>query len=136
MTNNYQHGAACYIDGCHKSVFGAGLCSTHYQRKRRTGSTDDPVIQSHLPCTLAGCETNRFANGLCQKHYQAKQRYGDPLIQKGGNRSEGPCRIKDCQKPARIKQLCMNHYANFKYHRSTGRFATPEAYIQTRNDAE
>jgi len=33
--------AVCSISGCSKPVFAACLCSTHYGRLRRTGTTDD-----------------------------------------------------------------------------------------------
>jgi len=32
----------CKVDGCEKSVFGLGLCSMHYSRNRRYGTTDAP----------------------------------------------------------------------------------------------
>lgn len=31
----------CYVDGCNRDVWAAGLCSRHYERKRKTGTTDD-----------------------------------------------------------------------------------------------
>jgi hypothetical protein len=30
----------CLVEGCSKPIKAAGLCGTHYQRKRRTGSAD------------------------------------------------------------------------------------------------
>lgn len=43
-------------------------CHMHYNRLRRTGTTDDPVI--NLVCTdPEGCENPHFAKGLCTKHY-------------------------------------------------------------------
>jgi hypothetical protein len=36
----------CTIEGCNKKVFGKGLCSKHYTRQRRHGSTDKPLTKS------------------------------------------------------------------------------------------
>jgi len=33
--------AQCSVDGCDRTVFAAGMCSRHYMRRLRTGTTDD-----------------------------------------------------------------------------------------------
>lgn len=38
----------CSVGLCKNQASGAGLCHTHYQRQRRTGSTDAPPAPKHL----------------------------------------------------------------------------------------
>jgi hypothetical protein len=41
--------ACCSVDGCENGVFATGMCSKHYNRKRKTGTTDNgPRARSSL----------------------------------------------------------------------------------------
>lgn len=41
--------AGCSVEDCKNGVFAAGMCSKHYNRKRKTGTTDDgPRARSSL----------------------------------------------------------------------------------------
>jgi hypothetical protein len=61
----------CTIEGCTKTYEARGLCSMHYQRARKHGSTDLPS-RKKTPrlCTVAGCTQPHIAKGLCGRHYQ------------------------------------------------------------------
>lgn len=133
MSKDYQHDAACHVDGCHKDIFGAGLCSTHYQRKRRTGTTDGRVVLSTLTCTVDGCSKNRISIGLCRQHYLAKKRHGDPTVRLVEDTTGLTCEIDGCAEPVRAKRLCTNHYANFIYVKRTGLTDNIKAFIKMRN---
>lgn len=70
----------CNVDGCEQTgPLTTGMCSAHYQRKRRYG---DPRIRRRLPpgiCSLDGCEQKSRKGGLCNTHYARAQRNGgDP----------------------------------------------------------
>lgn len=80
----------CRIDGCsNKRGLAKGLCSTHYHRLRKTGSTDPvPRVNARRPCVIEGCEVLATAKGLCDKHYRRLLKHGDPLrdAKSGGQR--------------------------------------------------
>jgi len=41
----------CSVEDCKKDVHGQGLCSMHYTRKRRYGTTDKPLLKSEILLT-------------------------------------------------------------------------------------
>lgn len=64
--------AICSVDGCEKKVNTKGLCNKHFQRMKRTGTTDPgPLSLDHgvRICSVPDCGRKRRANGLCPKHY-------------------------------------------------------------------
>lgn len=67
----------CSETPCPKPTFAKGLCSAHYFRQRRTGTTGTAPIKvrnkTRQPCRLLDCDTPSKALGLCRKHYV---RYG------------------------------------------------------------
>jgi hypothetical protein len=69
----------CTVDDCEDFVHGDGLCSKHYKRQRKHGTTDDP--RAPKPCAVDGCENQAEPGrkGWCSKHYTAWRRHGDPL---------------------------------------------------------
>lgn len=70
----------CRIDDCsNKRGLAKGLCSTHYHRLLKTGSTDPiPRVNARRPCSMEGCERISQAKGLCEKHYRRLLKHGDP----------------------------------------------------------
>lgn len=92
----------CISEGCDSPRFGHGLCQKHYHRKRRTGTTADPVpVAYSQPCMVLGCESligARGAKGMCPTHYQRVRATGSPTRTPASPRPE--C-IKDgCSRPA------------------------------------
>jgi hypothetical protein len=72
-------GMECSISGCGKPDKSQGLCSMHYERRRRHGHTDDPVRPERAPCSVPGCDKLRRRNGLCPMHASRQRLHGDPL---------------------------------------------------------
>lgn len=66
----------CSIVDCSRPVLAKGMCSLHYGRMKRTGTTElkryDPI------CTVEGCEAKHRSNGYCQRHYMRFWKNGDP----------------------------------------------------------
>jgi hypothetical protein len=71
----------CTLDHCDRRIDAAGLCTTHYNRKRRgVPDWDAPVarsIQRGGKCAKDGCPEPVQARGYCQVHYQRVLRLGD-----------------------------------------------------------
>lgn len=62
----------CTIPDCTKLAKVRGLCSMHYNRMLKTGTTDlrtDPRLRPAKPCSIDGCPSNAVAHGVCNVHY-------------------------------------------------------------------
>lgn len=69
----------CTVDGCLSKRLAKGLCSKHYERQRRHGTTDlMPRVFKRSRCSVESCESDSFAKNLCTMHYQ-RSRKGIPL---------------------------------------------------------
>lgn len=66
----------CVVDGCGKEWVTRTMCSTHYQRFWKTGSTDLPVRNRDLECEIDGCSRPRHARGMCGTHQAQVNRKG------------------------------------------------------------
>lgn len=65
------------IEPCDRKAVAKNLCSKHYQRLVRAGTTD--VIPRYDPvCTVDGCDVKHRSNGFCQRHYMRWWKTGDP----------------------------------------------------------
>ena len=136
MPKDYKHDAACRIDGCHRDVFGAGLCTAHYQRKRRTGNTARRTYQAEIPCSVEGCGNNAYSRSYCHGHYKRFARHGDPTVRKTLSAKGKTCTITGCESDVRSKNLCVNHYANYIYAKRHGIASDAETFIRQRNQLE
>lgn len=58
----------CSVDGCGSRVLATGLCTKHYNRLRRKGTTDDTRKNARQPCSVEGCERWRVTHTLCGLH--------------------------------------------------------------------
>jgi hypothetical protein len=65
----------CSIDLCEDVATRKGWCSKHYQRWRRSGSTDLP---EKAQCSVESCKYVAEKRGWCGNHYQRWRKYGDP----------------------------------------------------------
>lgn len=107
----------CAVDGCERTDIAAkGLCWTHYQRMRLTGSffsqrADDPLCKR--VCAVEGCERRaNGARGWCRSHYWRWRKYGDPLEpnRRGdGTQSNRRCDMEGCDRLAVSRGLCSMH---------------------------
>lgn len=76
----------CSVPSCDRPKQKAGLCSAHYQRKRKYGDLrpDAPIrhkqtVWGALLCLVEECEMPSRNRGWCMQHYQRWRSYGDPL---------------------------------------------------------
>lgn len=72
-------GGVCGVEDCPLSQYGQGLCKTHWQRKRRTGSTETTRFKPRT-CAIADCTERHMGRGWCRLHYERWVRNGDPLV--------------------------------------------------------
>lgn len=72
----------CSVEGCEKKPVARGWCKMHWQRWRRTGTTELIHKESINPefCTMDGCHRPCRARGLCATHHQRWRLHGDPNI--------------------------------------------------------
>lgn len=85
----------CFVDGCDRLVLrvkSKGLCWMHYQRVRKTGTTDLPirVPVRDLECEIDGCDRPQHGGGSCSTHLSKMRRTGtmDGAIRACGVSSE------------------------------------------------
>jgi hypothetical protein len=73
----------CGIVGCGKSgVLTHGWCPMHYQRWRRTDTTDARPTSVPKRCEVQECVRPSRRNGYCSMHNIRYRTHGDPLIVK------------------------------------------------------
>jgi hypothetical protein len=67
----------CSVEHCESRAHAKGLCTKHYQRQKRTGTTAPRPTE----CTVDGCGGAPYGQGLCSKHWQRQRRRGttDPI---------------------------------------------------------
>lgn len=68
----------CTITGCPDKHYAGALCRSHYDMKRRRGTTEPRQPRPKRTCSVDGCITIEHSKGLCQKHYRKQQRWGSP----------------------------------------------------------
>ena len=78
----------CPEDGCDRPIKCGGLCTLHYQRKRRLGTT--VLKEKPTGCTVDGCDREHCSGGLCEMHYRRNLKYGDvtAVYRRGGRRDD------------------------------------------------
>ena len=93
----------CSVEACDGAVDTRGMCSKHYRRWLRNGSTDlrRQVIDT---CSSEGCGRKPEARGLCQSHYTRWQRHQDPMVRliKG-------CAYPGCLARVAVGRFCSEH---------------------------
>lgn len=74
----------CVVDGCGRPGYSRGLCTMHYERKRRTGAVGlgAPLYNRGRLCSIEGCDGRHQARGWCDKHYTRWRVSGDPLLER------------------------------------------------------
>lgn len=122
------------------------MCTKHYDRWRKHGTTDeryrhcpknhtlspDNVVEiagqrrcrtcreqkpDAEPCVIDGCVSPQLARDWCRKHYLRWYRIGDT----GTPPRFMPkvCTVDDCEKSAVRRGLCSKHFARWKTHGTT-----------------
>lgn len=70
--------SSCCIHDCGKPVVGKFLCVKHYNRMRRTGTTDLKA-KPKKKCRMPQCDGKHFQHGWCSKHFQRIVNSGSPF---------------------------------------------------------
>lgn len=83
----------CIAKGCVKPIQARNLCWKHYQRLRRTGTTDRPS------CGVDGCVSEAQALGLCDKHHLAYKATTDVVSRKTAPSTPKPPKSPRPHKP-------------------------------------
>lgn len=85
--------AICKVDDCDRELVGSigrGMCSKHYQRWRKNGTTDALVEQwwheergvNPSRCTITGCGKPQKSGGLCSMHdTRARRDYPESMCE-------------------------------------------------------
>ncbi len=105
--------ATCQVTDCDTDVYAVQICRFHYDRRRRTGTTDDPVRRSRQrdrPCRARACTNSGQSHGLCSGHLERLRAHGDlredvPLKRFQDHRVAAITGSRACSKCARIKPL-------------------------------
>lgn len=67
----------CEVPGCDRKYRCKGLCGLHYDRLRRTGTTDAPTIEPPKLCQVPDCGRRHVCQGYCRAHYKRLLNSGD-----------------------------------------------------------
>lgn len=122
----------CSIEGCDKKVIAKNLCTTHYKRLQRTGSTDDPeFINKGKTCSMEGCDHDAVALGICDMHHKRLMIHNDPnVVLQLSSYNGAICLVPKCDEKMRSKCLCNKHYKNYTYHVNRGNLNTIQEYFE------
>lgn len=106
-------GPVCVVSGCDRPVRAKAMCTKHYARMARHGTTDDPAPPySTDQCGIDGCDKRRTQRGWCSMHYIRWYRHGDPLHVEPQRRTP-TCAIGGCDALAKRAGLCPKHWYRF-----------------------
>lgn len=77
---NIHMNKICSVKDCNNSAWAKGWCGKHYQRWRKSGTTElspeQKVFGITGPCSIDGCEKPVRAKGMCSTHYDRQRRTG------------------------------------------------------------
>jgi len=109
----------CCVEACGKTTRAKGLCGMHYERQRRTGTTDGPDRGRRTPatCSVEGCDRALRAKGLCSMHYDRVRNHGnagsaDPILRY----LPRECGVAGCSERHFGKGWCGRHYKRWLAH--------------------
>lgn len=66
------------MEDCGSAVLAKGLCSTHYSRKRRTGSVEK-ASRAKVLCVICGTRWAKYKAGRCQACYRREKLGAKPI---------------------------------------------------------
>lgn len=75
----------CAVEGCQRPYRCSGYCGLHYDRMRKTGTTDLPTPVQRI-CQVPGCGRKHNCQGYCAAHYAR-------LINWGSARPDIPIKV-------------------------------------------
>ena len=122
----------CSVEGCDGRHMARGLCSAHYEQRRRAERRQSlpqptpkptPAKPAAPPkpkrlCAVAGCGRPHRAHGWCNLHWRRFLATGDPLATKrpGPVPCAGPCSVEGCGRRASGRGLCPAHESRLRRH--------------------
>ena len=115
----YQSDRACLVDGCTKRAREKLLCRPHYEAVSlgKMEAPDGVAVKLRPMCVFSGCDNRAISHrpdSLCRGHAQ-QRRNGAELrsLREWGEYVNGKiaCSIRDCNQPARTRDLCTQHYS-------------------------
>lgn len=118
--NVLQKRKHCSVKDCNSTRLCKGMCSMHYQRMFKYGTTELPVLTKQV-CSVTGCACVVYARTVCAKHYRKLHLYGDATVSK--LRQRAGCSVSGCDDLHYAKGYCDRHYSQIRKH---GRL-TPES---------
>lgn len=92
----------CEWEGCSGVVRAKGLCSSHYNKQRRSG-----VVGGGKVCSEVGCGRPVSARAWCATHYDSRRRVGEFGV-------VATCSEEGCFKYVHALDVCMAHYKKLR----------------------
>ncbi|MFJ3665061.1 HNH endonuclease [Streptomyces sp. NPDC090106] len=109
----------CAVSECERPVVGRDLCSMHWQRMKKYGSTDLPerLKTSELKCSVDNCgKPAKGGHGWCHMHYRRWRLHGSLELPEKPTRPNS-CAVEGCNKGGRLTRgLCAAHYYRLRTH--------------------
>lgn len=100
--------STCTQESCERDVYAKGLCSRHYdERRRRAKGVKAAPVKGATKCSAEGCDRDMYGLGLCTRHYDEKRRRDKGVEPK---QPRGTCSEEGCNTLIHSKGLCQNHY--------------------------
>lgn len=117
----------CGVDDCPQRVHAAGVCRRHY----------DKVLSAGRECRIDGCLGVPRAVGLCSMHYYRLNKHGDPGEAELRRKPARPCKVEGCANGAvTSRDLCPTHARRKRlYGTETGAFTTHRKCVVCGNPA-
>jgi len=111
----------CSVDRCEGSgPLRLGLCTAHYMRQRRYGSTElpPPAVKPVRICSVDDCERPVRTRGWCNAHYLRHCRHGsvDVILRAANGTYASICSVADCERPHHAGGFCGMHHMRVKTH--------------------
>lgn len=124
----------CKVNGCNGVLSGRGMCSKHYQRWMKYGTTEPAQRTAASTCSVEGCDRPVRSRGMCGAHYRRWRLNGttgaatiNPKRGKVPTTNDGLCTVEGCRKSVRGHGYCGTHYARWRRH---GSIELPERKIK------
>lgn len=92
----------CTVEGCEEKGYRRRMCSVHYRRWARHGSTESQRAEPRKGCSVEGCERPHKGRGLCEKHYNAQRPGRTPAKAKPDSRKYREDWKQDPKKTPRV----------------------------------
>lgn len=111
----------CSVEGCSSGTKAAGLCATHYERKRRGRNPDGSKQETPKPslvCSVEICDRVAHGRGLCSAHLRRLRDHGDIMADKPirGSGIAVKCSVESCDRDADSRGWCRAHWERWRRH--------------------